>query len=238
MDRLSTVPIPSILVVFFTVLALLGCVGSTSDLTDVDKESYHAPRHQGPGPMSHCILEPSSTPTLRDAERMVKQAHATMAVMNRKRLDYAHTKRRDLDEDLYQGHSLPIIKHGEGDPSKGCGGYDMGKSIEGFRYCIPRQVAEAARIVAEASPLPLPSDYGVDIAQISNRYRGSSSPDTNAPPQKHQASSGLRPSSASAIGPQTTVEAQSTEFWMTAIEQRGSSPFAPAGYKVHPSHTN
>ncbi|OOF91492.1 glycoside hydrolase family 55 protein [Aspergillus carbonarius ITEM 5010] len=108
----------------------------------------------------------------------------------------------------------------------------MGKSIEGFRYCIPRQVAEAARIVAEASPLPLPSDYGVDIAQISNRYRGSSSPDTNAPPQKHQASSGLRPSSASAIGPQTTVEAQSTEFWMTAIEQRGSSPFAPAGYKV------
>ncbi|PYI09614.1 pectin lyase-like protein, partial [Aspergillus sclerotiicarbonarius CBS 121057] len=99
-------------------------------------------------------------------------------------------------------------------------------------YGITPQVAEAARIVAEASPLPPPSDYGVDIAQVSNRYRRAS-PDTNAPSDKYQAPSGNRSSPTGACVPQTTCNGQpTTEFWMTTIEQRGSSPFAPGGYKV------
>jgi hypothetical protein len=107
-----------------------------------------------------------------------------------------------------------------------------------FMYTISPELAEAARLVAEASPLPLPGDYGVDIGKVIGQYRVQKTNDTNIPQQQY-----LKPNGLDGYVPAVTTSQPALErtelrkratndFWLTTMEQRGSSPFAPAGYKV------
>ncbi|KAK1767906.1 pectate lyase superfamily protein-domain-containing protein [Phialemonium atrogriseum] len=130
-------------------------------------------------------------------------------------------------------------------------------------YTVPPEVAEAARILAEANPLP-PADYDVLLADVRARMakRKVHLNDTNMMPQKMQRPSGLVeyvPPAELAItvqngtqvaGPEHPVDdylddtdeeadpsaklakRAATTFWMETMTQRGSAPYAPAGYKV------
>ncbi|KAL5041367.1 hypothetical protein BDW71DRAFT_217894 [Aspergillus fruticulosus] len=112
-------------------------------------------------------------------------------------------------------------------------------STSQFSYRVPPELADAARIVAEANPEPLPGDYGVDLAAEIGKYRSQRNNDTNRPTQKYRSSNGLDTTVfANSITIQDPVPAKqlskraTTDFWMTTIQQRGASPFAPDGYKV------
>jgi hypothetical protein len=111
-------------------------------------------------------------------------------------------------------------------------------------YTIPPEVIEAARIVAEANPPVLSSaEYDSIVASMKERNAPRNN-DTNAMPQILQNPSGLLEYVGNVTGANPAVVAPTTkhkkraasDFWMQNIIQRGSSPYAPAGYKVRFGH--
>lgn len=116
------------------------------------------------------------------------------------------------------------------------------ETTQRFTYTISPGVAEAAKIVAEASPQPLPDSHGVDIAKFLSKHRRQTN-DTNRPPQKYVQPNGLDGYVYAAVNstlpaedqPSNLAKRASTGFWLTTMRQRGSSPYAPSGYKVRVS---
>ncbi|KAK1995810.1 pectin lyase-like protein [Colletotrichum falcatum] len=125
-------------------------------------------------------------------------------------------------------------------------------------YTVPSEVADAARVLAEANPLP-PTDYDALLARVRAKMakRKAHLNDTNVMPQKTKRPSGLVeyvPPAELAITVQNGTKvagpdhpddprvgdadaglakrAAATSFWMETMTQRGSAPYAPAGYKV------
>ncbi|WYZ42188.1 hypothetical protein EsH8_V_001083 [Colletotrichum jinshuiense] len=128
-------------------------------------------------------------------------------------------------------------------------------------YTVPADVAEAARVLAEANPLP-PVDYDALLSDVRARMakRKVHFNDTNIMPQKIQRPSGLveyvaAPELAITVQNGTQVagpehpndslkdadeadasaklaKRAATTFWMETMTQRGSAPYAPAGYEV------
>ncbi|KAI8255747.1 hypothetical protein K4K56_007772 [Colletotrichum sp. SAR 10_98] len=124
-------------------------------------------------------------------------------------------------------------------------------------YTVPSEVAAAARVLAEANPLP-PSDYDALLADVQARVakRKAHLNDTNVMPQRTKRASGLVeyvPPAELAItvqngtqvaGPEHPDDSQigdadaglakraATTFWMETMTQRGTAPYAPPGYKV------
>ncbi|KAK4238207.1 pectate lyase superfamily protein-domain-containing protein [Achaetomium macrosporum] len=151
------------------------------------------------------------------------------------------TKARPLDYsgDFHQHANGTVSRRGGGN------GTSTGATFIRESYTVPSEVAEAARIMAEANPLP-PADYDALLADVRARMakRKAHLNDTNVMPQKMQSSSGLVeyvPPAELAItvqdgiqvaGPQHPLRAAATTFWMETMTQRGSAPYAPEGYKV------
>lgn len=112
-----------------------------------------------------------------------------------------------------------------------------------FTYTLPPEVVEAARIVAEASQHSTADDddYSMIAAGLRAKYRNKTN-DTNVPHQRLVHASGLMsyaPSltdfelSSNVTNITHIIESRaSTAFWMETLAQRGTAPFAPAGYKV------
>jgi hypothetical protein len=111
-----------------------------------------------------------------------------------------------------------------------------------FAYTIPPNIAEAARIVAEATSHEASAGIDIDIAQMLGKYRTKKN-DTNAPRQAYVAPTGLEgfiPSNAqlplvavNGTNSQVVEKRSDADFWLTEIAQNGYSPYAPAGYKVN-----
>ena len=133
-------------------------------------------------------------------------------------------------------------------------------SFDRQSYTVPAEVVEAARILAEANPLP-PTDYQALLADVNVRTakRKAHFNDTNAMPQTTQRPSGLveyvraedlaitvqngtqvagpeQPDAGTDAGNDAgnarVSRRAATTFWMETITQRGTAPYAPADYKV------
>lgn len=110
-------------------------------------------------------------------------------------------------------------------------------------YSISPDLAEAARIVTEATPQTGTSDeQRAEIEAIRAKFTVSSN-DTNVPQPAFVAFDGLNglvlqdslltvAGNASESHAQTLQERDIQRYWMANIPQRGTSPFGPAGYKV------
>ncbi|KAF9893487.1 hypothetical protein FE257_010799 [Aspergillus nanangensis] len=145
---------------------------------------------------------PTSSPMgLSKAEQMVKDAHASLRVFNKGQLAYPEWNQYKFQErgaketdrsppDL--GSNEPTVMKTAlsriqlDDPNREV----INKDNTNFKYRISDELAAAARIVAEASPLPIPGDYGVDIAKVIGQYRITPN-DTNVPLQAHRGQNGL-----------------------------------------------
>ncbi|EPE04207.1 hypothetical protein F503_04722 [Ophiostoma piceae UAMH 11346] len=122
-------------------------------------------------------------------------------------------------------------------------------SFDRQSYTVPAEVIDAARILAEANPLP-PTDYQTLLAEVEVRTakRKAHFNDTNVMTQTTQRASGLVeyvPAADLAITVQNGTQVAgpeqhdgrlsrraATTFWMETMTQRGTAPYAPAGYKV------
>ncbi|OOQ86761.1 hypothetical protein PEBR_19890 [Penicillium brasilianum] len=116
-------------------------------------------------------------------------------------------------------------------------------SKRSFAYIIPKDLAEAARELAESSP-PSPStgEETKLAAKVRAKY-GSKSNDTNRPPQRLQSSNGLfeynEDDGVEYLATDETNQAKmnkratsGSSYWLANLEQRGTSPYASDDYKV------
>lgn len=134
-----------------------------------------------------------------------------------------------------------------------------GKGSEGneaesdMRYTLPDDLIEAARLVSESwtPPEEGSDDYAAAVLDLKKTYKNQVE-DTNMMPPMLQYGSGLvsrveEPPSAFRYGGNESdliepvreddgseglKKRGSNDWWMATIQQRGSSPFAPSGYKV------
>ncbi|PYH80406.1 pectin lyase-like protein [Aspergillus uvarum CBS 121591] len=184
---------------------------------------------------------------------MVRKAQEALAVMNPGRLANPQWNEYKFKSDAAprDGEMAPALDYESGAMAADASLHarlnaTKRSSEEGdqkYTYTIPPELVEAARLVAEASPQPLPTDYGVDIAAIVAQYRPYKNNDTNVPKQKHQRPNGLDGSYIPSVPsgddspekPHVELRKRSSagnEFWLTAMGDTGSSPFAPEGYKA------
>ncbi len=110
-------------------------------------------------------------------------------------------------------------------------------------YTIPPEVAEAARTLAEANPPDTSSEeYDAIVARMKQQYAPKNN-NTNVMPQVLQRPSGLlgivdalpdaNSNATAAAHSSASSKRASTDFWIEKMAQLGSSPSAPAGYKVN-----
>ena len=125
-------------------------------------------------------------------------------------------------------------------------------TTEDLRYSVPNELIEAARLLSEnwkPSPKDLGDSYAADVQHLKDNFMYKVN-DTNMMPPILQYDSGLlkpvnEPPSAfrysanesdiavNVVGEEGDVHKRATsDWWMATISQRGSSPFAPSGYKV------
>jgi hypothetical protein len=124
--------------------------------------------------------------------------------------------------------------------------YGGNSSSSTLSYTIPPELAEAARIVAEAShATPDRDSYASIVESLKSRFKPENN-DTVAMPPLLKHPSGLlevvkEPPSTFRYASNSSDEVEvhvsnkkrdANDWWMATIQQRGASPFAPAGYKV------
>ncbi|KAF4153480.1 hypothetical protein CNMCM6069_000690 [Aspergillus lentulus] len=204
------------------------------------RQNEAEPSATAPTAVSLPSVVPSS---LSEAEKLIQKAQQALSVMNKGRLAYPQWNTYQFQPDSLAFQPAPTLDYNNDGP---VGAADIRlnatkRSDEGskqFMYTISPELAEAARLVAEASPLPLPGDYGIDIGKTIGQYRVQKTNDTNIPQQQYLKPNGLDgyvsavPTSKLAQERTELRKRAANDFWLTTMEQRGSSPFAPAGYKV------
>lgn len=250
----------SMLVVSFLLILGVGAHGRSGEL------HRHAYNHH----LSHRDTVPSPTvsPTssivgslgtdLTSARQMIEDAHQALAIANKGRLAYPQWNQYKVNYDQQTGSSdqAPPLEYAEFSSKKislsetsldsGNRKRTTSESTQ-FSYTIPQSLADAARVLAEASPSPLRADRGVDISAIISKHRVVAN-DTNMPQQTHLTSNGLGDYIVTSQelltdeidgdngGDGATVDlskrASTDSFWLTELAKKGMSPFAPAGYKV------
>lgn len=108
-------------------------------------------------------------------------------------------------------------------------------------YSIPPELREAARIMAEAAPqFPPRGNHSAVTARMRSKY-GTEVPDTRVPAQVLQGQNlhefmsiemDMMNSATGGARGRSLEKRVSSSWWMATMEQRGFSPFSPAGYKV------
>lgn len=186
---------------------------------------HHHESHQHQ--QSHHGLTARDNATLSDAASLVEQALATLAKVNKARveqpsrnkyelmsdselstqslaepLDYSAKRRRELEED---GSSSNITTS--------------------VPYTIPSELVDAARIVAESQSQKPSGDHGKVAEAIRAKYSHKLN-DTNVPSPLDRPGGLL-----GTFGPDGKNKRAST-YWMSEMSQLGAAPFAPSGYKV------
>ncbi|KAJ6191605.1 pectin lyase-like protein [Penicillium mononematosum] len=177
---------------------------------------------------------------------MVKEAHKALGAMNKGRLAYPQRNNYQLKTASTDNEGQFVPELGSEKlaaaemATRGVSSNESAvqqKNSQSFAYTVSPQLSEAARIVAEASQPPLPGDHGINIANVLER-RPKTYNDTNRPQQKHRRPNGLDgyvyddPATLVDHNKPELKKRGSSDFWLTTMAQRGSSPYAPAGYKI------
>ena len=215
--------------------------------------------HHLPYPKLHSFARRNATAsgnmTLEAARLLLAQGQAAMALANARILEnprsnnYTVLNSTELEKTR---EPAPLLDYTNSTAATlrrrqlaGNGTAD-GNSTATLSYTVPPELAEAARIVAEASPPSTDrSEYTALLETVKAKFLPPVS-DTNVMPPVLKRPSGLlevvreAPSVYRFAGNASDVAVASphiekrdgNSWWMANIQQRGSSPFAPAGYKV------
>ncbi|KAM0188779.1 hypothetical protein ACHAPI_010388 [Fusarium lateritium] len=168
--------------------------------------------------------------TNSDAQALVEQALKVLAVVNKDRIEnpvFNENKRENPDEEY---KPAPLLDY-ETDPqeiraSRIARRGESNSTVLGS-YRIPKELAEAAAIVAESTPQKPKGDHEDVAARIRKKYTPAFLNDTNTP-EELQAPEG-RLSTYAGEG----LEKRASGYWLIDDQKfPGVSPFSPSGYKV------
>jgi hypothetical protein len=181
----------------------------------------------------------SATTGVNDAKETVRKALDALAVVNKLRMENINFNTYEFSEPGVVREDAPPLDIDT--PPTEEQARKRSTDGGGFAYSIPKELREAARIVAESAPPATPEGDHEKIAAAIRRKYARDTNDTNVPRQAllHQDdSSGLAAGWQDHLYPKTSdrldevVKRATESYWMTTIQQRGSSPFAPEGYQV------
>jgi hypothetical protein len=192
-----------------------------------------------------------SNSTDEDAKSKIQKALSAMAVLNKARLENCQFNQYEVQDSsaTQQKKTLapPLAYGGLSETNstllrRQSGTNTTGTSIGSYIYYIPSELAIAAKILAEADAPSLPGPHASIASDIRAKYSLNVN-DTNVSNQALQRSPGLIAAVPDRAQKVETIEPQkaelrkretSSDYWMMTINinQRGSSPLAPAGYRV------
>ncbi|KAB8225907.1 pectin lyase-like protein [Aspergillus novoparasiticus] len=186
--------------------------------------------------------------SLSDAKALVEKAKVAMAVANKARLENSQSNQYRLQKSTAQktaAKAAPDLQltwatevSTNARTARTAVANSSGDSHR-YTYSISPGLANAARMMAESNPPgPTAGDPAAVAARIQQKYALKTN-DTNVPPQKLRRPNGLgidvpteRQTSRTDSSPSKLSKRDVGVYWMTTMEQRGESPFAPSGYKV------
>lgn len=106
----------------------------------------------------------------------------------------------------------------------------------GYKYSVPAELVEAARILAESTPQHVSTGNQSDVASKIKAKYALKVNDTNAMPASFAMTemSSILPVASNETIPlgSSGLKKRASKYWMANMQQLGSSPFAPSGYKV------
>ncbi|KAJ5553987.1 hypothetical protein N7513_003946 [Penicillium frequentans] len=115
------------------------------------------------------------------------------------------------------------------------------RSTDSYGYSIPDELRKAAKLLAERTPPSPPTGNHSDVAALMNEKYRAKNQDTNVPRQMFHTYNGL---SQVVLGRNDSIpiskygtegdlkKRTSSSWWMATMTQRGTSPYAPSGYKI------
>ncbi|KAL6229265.1 hypothetical protein BDW75DRAFT_249917 [Aspergillus navahoensis] len=190
---------------------------------------------------------PASSPTqevpsVSEAKEAVKKALEALSVVNKLRVENIHFNKHGFkDPDAPMPKEAPALDTIAASKNV----TKRSKSDKSPTYSIPEGLREAARIVAESAPPATPKGDHEQVAADIRRKYSLRTNDTNVPSQRLRQPDGLTgyvdswedrgvssANKSSAETAETKAKRATNTYWMTTIEQRGQSPFAPKGYQV------
>lgn len=168
--------------------------------------------------------------TSSDAQALVEQALKALAVVNKDRVEnpvFNENKREDPDEEY---KPAPLLDY-EADPKEISKARisrrdDSNSTVQGS-YRIPKELAEAAAMVAESTPQKPKGDHEDVAARIRKKYTPKFLNDTNTPDELKA------PEGRLSVYAGDGLEKRASGYWLVDDQKfPGMSPFSPSGYKV------
>ncbi|RYP62497.1 hypothetical protein DL769_007276 [Monosporascus sp. CRB-8-3] len=214
----------------------------------------HVSRRRGSASYGHAALDEARKLLASGQAAMARANHAIVSdprrnrfeVLNSTELAKARTPPPPLD---YRSNvTTPSLEARGGKVASGNG------TERDMRYTVPDELIEAARLLSESwkpSDENMGGGYAAAVSYLQNKYKYKVN-DTNMMPPMLQYGSGLisrveeLPSAFRYAGNASDMvepahederderlqKRGASDWWMATIPQRGSSPFAPSGYKV------
>lgn len=195
--------------------------------------------------------KPDSSTSLQEAKDTVNRALKALAIANKLRLDHPQYNKyefRNASEIAHGFKIAPPLSYGlSNNSSNAPSSKRLSRSLPAntsttatsnasYAYSIPNELANAARIVAEAEAV---GNSGLNLAVQSSPLPGTN--DTNSMAQALLQPDGLHgyvpnvtvATIVSKNAPDATLSKRDTStFWMENMKHNEVSPFAPPGYKV------
>ncbi|GME48353.1 hypothetical protein CDV56_101071 [Neofusicoccum parvum] len=187
---------------------------------------------------------PTSMSDPQSPSDMIKQALAALAIVNKARVENPKFNRHEFQDDdaaAAARESAPPLDYRAGaainatslarrQAEAGAADPVTNSSAAVARsYSIPPELAEAARVLAEAAP-PKPSGNHSDVARAIRERYALPANDTNAPEPLRRPEGLL--GEFGVVGEGGAEKRAAATYWMAEMEKLGGSPFAPDGYKV------
>lgn len=166
-----------------------------------------------------------------DAQSMVDQALKVLAVVNKDRVQHPVFNKQEFRPDDDAGQPAPFLRYKD-DPktlSRRKDSDSEGSSDEAG-YRIPKELSQAARMVAESTPQKPKGNHSQVAEATRKKYSRKSPADTNTP-KEQQAPEGLLSKFSDSY--QGNKDKRASGYWMIDDQEHpGHSPFAPSDYKV------
>ncbi|KAM6526030.1 hypothetical protein FSOLCH5_002161 [Fusarium solani] len=163
---------------------------------------------------------------------MVDQALKVLAVVNKDRVQHPVFNKQEFRHDDDAGQPAPFLRY-KADPntlSRRKDSDSEGSSNDEAGYRIPKELSQAARMVAESTPQKPKGNHSQVAEATRKKYSRKSPADTNTP-KEQQTPEGLLSKFSDSY--QGTKDKRASGYWMIDDQEHpGRSPFAPSDYKV------
>ncbi|RYP21256.1 hypothetical protein DL767_009308 [Monosporascus sp. MG133] len=212
-----------------------------SHITQILGAYHHARHHHGhhlpKQDYLHSNLQARNASNSSTAAALVEEALAALSLLNKARVQNPHFNKYEFQSGIAPPNLAPaldassLVNNGTALRRRQQQGNGTAEVVA-TSYSISPELAEAARIMAEATPQVSSGNHSEVAAAMRKKYAHRTN-DTNVPPalKTPEGRLSVYGDGDEAISGGVTAK-RAGEWWMVGMGPTGVSPFAPKGYKV------